>query len=181
MLAAYRRQIPDQVPVSPELWYDYSVSIDPDCTWQDICFGKYPLSYDSLVTDYWHKLYDMGVEVMLVPFADQTSPRSNLPEVNKEGITYRAYCYKYGCYGILTNVAGNRQEPDEIMKSRAFGGWCGVFGPSGEVLNFSRKDGNDEQMVIEYLDSGKLKGARDCEYFIPTLTRAEVYQKSKND
>ena len=43
MLAAYRRQQPDQVPVSPELWYDIPVEVDPDCTWQDVCLGSYPL------------------------------------------------------------------------------------------------------------------------------------------
>ena len=43
MLAAYRRQQPDQVPASPELWYDVSHTIDKDCTWKDICFGRYPL------------------------------------------------------------------------------------------------------------------------------------------
>ena len=43
MLAAYRRQQPDQVPVSPELWYDIAAQLDPDCTWQDICLGRYPL------------------------------------------------------------------------------------------------------------------------------------------
>lgn len=43
MLTAYRRGQPDRVPVSPELWYDMGVLIDRDCTWQDICFGRYPL------------------------------------------------------------------------------------------------------------------------------------------
>ena len=43
MLAAYRRGQPDQVPVSPELWYDMGVLLDENCTWQDVAFGRYPL------------------------------------------------------------------------------------------------------------------------------------------
>lgn len=43
MLCAYRRQQPDQVPVSPELWYDLAILIDKEGTWQDICFGRHPL------------------------------------------------------------------------------------------------------------------------------------------
>ena len=43
MLTAYRRRQPDVVPVSPELWYDVAVALDADCTWQDVCLGRYPL------------------------------------------------------------------------------------------------------------------------------------------
>jgi hypothetical protein len=43
MLAAYRREQPDQVPVSPELWYDMGLMLAGDCTVEDFCFGRYPL------------------------------------------------------------------------------------------------------------------------------------------
>jgi len=43
MLLAYRRMKADQVPVSPELWYDIGVLIDKNCSWEDICFDRYPL------------------------------------------------------------------------------------------------------------------------------------------
>ncbi len=43
MLTAYRRQQPDQVPVSPELWYDMGMLLDKTCTVEDFCFGRYPL------------------------------------------------------------------------------------------------------------------------------------------
>jgi uroporphyrinogen-III decarboxylase len=43
MLAAYRREQPDQVPVSPELWYDMGLLLAKDCTVEDFCFGRYPL------------------------------------------------------------------------------------------------------------------------------------------
>lgn len=43
MLAAYRRQQPDQAPVSPELWYDMGLLLTKDCTVEDFCFGRYPL------------------------------------------------------------------------------------------------------------------------------------------
>jgi hypothetical protein len=43
MLTAYRRGRPDRVPVSPELWYDMGVLLDPECDWRELCRGNYPL------------------------------------------------------------------------------------------------------------------------------------------
>lgn len=42
MLAAYRRQVPDRVPVSPELWYDIPLAVT-GVSFEEVALGSYPL------------------------------------------------------------------------------------------------------------------------------------------
>ena len=69
MLAAYRREQPDQVPVSPELWYDIPVEIDPDCTWQDVCLGRYPLWRAQLAA---HRYFGSAAWLFAAPAGQPT-------------------------------------------------------------------------------------------------------------
>ena len=64
MLCAYCREEPDQVPVSPELWYDFGVLLDTNCTWQDICFGRYPLWLAMLVA---HRYFGSAAWLLVGP------------------------------------------------------------------------------------------------------------------
>lgn len=64
MLTAYRREQPDQVPASPELWYDLAHIIDKNCSWQDICFGRYPFWKAQLAA---HRYFGSSAWVLAGP------------------------------------------------------------------------------------------------------------------
>jgi predicted amidohydrolase len=133
------------------------------------------ICYDSLFSELARTLYFKGAEVLIMPFAYNTGPRSRFPEDEITGLCYRTTCYLNGCYGIVCNNAGNRRKSKWESKGARFPGWAGVFGPQGDVVAFTREPGNGEAMSVTTLDPEKLKERRRSTYFVPRCLRPELY------
>lgn len=108
------------------------------------------ICYDALFSEMARSLYFLGAEILIMPFAYNTSHRSRFPEEDITGLTYRVQCWSNGCYGIVVNNAGTRRKKG--VKPKRFPGWAGVLGPDGSVVGFTREKGNGEAMVVADLD-----------------------------
>lgn len=133
------------------------------------------ICYDSLFSELARTLYFKGAEVLIMPFAYGTGPRSRFPEEDITGLCYRTTCFSNGCYGVVCNNAGTRKPNQWEPKGRSFPGWAGVFDPRGAVDSFTRGRGNGEAMSVSVLDPDKLARARRSTYFIPRCLRPEAY------
>jgi predicted amidohydrolase len=133
------------------------------------------ICYDSLFSELARTLYLKGAEVLIMPFAYNTGPRSRFPEDEITGLCYRTTCYLNGCYGIVCNNAGSRRKSRWEAKGTRFPGWAGILGPQGDVVAFTREPGNGESMSVTDLDPEKLKERRRSTYFIPRCLRPELY------
>lgn len=133
------------------------------------------ICYDSLFSELARSLYFKGAEVLIMPFAYGTGPRSRFPEEDITGLCYRTTCFLNGCYGIVCNNAGTRKQNKWEPKGNKFPGWAGVFGPQGDVVSFTRDKGNGEAMSVAVLNSEKLAQRRRNTYFIPRCLRPEIY------
>jgi len=133
------------------------------------------ICYDSLFSEMARSLYFKGAEVLIMPFAYGTKPRTRFPEEDITGLCYRVNCFTNGCYGIICNNAGTRRKNKWEPKGKKFPGWAGVFDPHGEVVAFTREKGNSEAMTVAVLDPKKLASRRRNAYFIPRCLRPEIY------
>ena len=133
------------------------------------------ICYDSLFSELARTLYFKGAEVLIMPFAYKTVPRSRFPEEDITALCYRSTCYSNGCYGIICNNAGTRKKSEWEPEDRKFPGWAGVFGPHGEVVAFTREKGNGEAMAVAVLEPDRLAKRRRNPYFIPRALRPELY------
>ena len=134
------------------------------------------ICYDSLFSELARSLYFKGAEILIMPFAYNTSiPRSRFPEEDITALCYRSHCYSNGVYGIVCNNAGNRKKNKWEPKGNKFPGWAGVFGPDGKVISFTRQKGNGEAMSIATLDPKTLENRRKDACFVPRCLKPEIY------
>ena len=133
------------------------------------------ICYDSLFSEMARTLFFKGAEILVMPFAYETVPRERFPEEDLTGLTYRVNCYINGCFGIVSNNAGTRPKK-KGEKGFKFPGWAGIFGPDGEIIEFTRDKGNGEAMVVAELDPEKLAQRRRNPYFVPRSLRPELYE-----
>jgi len=133
------------------------------------------ICYDSLFSEMARTLFFKGAEILVMPFAYETMPRERFPEEDLTALTYRVHCYINGCFGIVANNAGTRRKT-KGEKGFRFPGWAGIFGPDGEVIEFTRRKGNGEAMVVSELDPERLAKRRRNPYFVPRCLRPELYE-----
>lgn len=133
------------------------------------------ICYDSLVSELARSLYLKGAEVLIMPFAYNTGPRSRFPEEEITAMCYRTTCFTNGCYGILCNNAGTRKKNKLEPEGMRFPGWAGVLSPRGDVFSFTRGKGNGQAMSVAELDPELLAQRRRHAYFIPRYLRPEIY------
>lgn len=133
------------------------------------------ICYDSLFAEMVRSLYFKGAELLIMPFAYKTRPRTRFAEDDITALAYRVHCWENGCFGIVVNNAGNRRKSEPGVVPNKFPGWAGVFGPDGTILAFTRQKGNGEAMVVADLDPKKLAARRSNTYFIPRCLRPELY------
>jgi predicted amidohydrolase len=134
------------------------------------------ICYDSLFTELARSLYFKGAEVLIMPFAYNTSiPRSRFPEEDITGLCYRTTSYSNGCYGIVCNNAGTRKKNKWEPNGNKFPGWAGVFGPDGSVVSFTRQQGNGEVMVVAELAPEEIAKRRRGACFVPRCLKPEIY------
>ena len=133
------------------------------------------ICYDSLFSEMARTLFFKGAEILVMPFAYETMPRERFPEEDLTALTYRVHCYINGCFGIVANNAGTRRKTKD-EKGFKFPGWAGIFGPDGEVIEFTRDKGNGEAMVVSELDPERLAKRRRNPYFVPRCLRPELYE-----
>ena len=134
------------------------------------------ICYDSLFAEQARTLYYKGAEVLIMPFAYNTSvPRARFLQEDITGLTYRTTCFANGCFGILANNAGNRRKNEWEPKGNKVPGWAAVIGPGGNVLAVTDEPGNGEAMVVAELDPEKLAARRRNACFVPRCLRPELY------
>ena len=134
------------------------------------------ICYDSLFTELARSLYFKGAEVLIMPFAYNTSiPRSRFPEEDITALCYRTTSYSNGCYGIVCNNAGTRKKNKWEPKGSKFPGWAGVFGPDGSVVSFTRQRGNGEAMALAELEPEEIAKRRRNSCFVPRCLKPEIY------
>lgn len=135
------------------------------------------ICYDSLFPELARTLYLKGAEVLIMPFAYHTGPRSRFPEEEITGLCYRTTCFYNGCYGIICNNAGTRKKNQWEPEGKRFPGWAGVINPRGDVLSFTRGRGNGQAMSLAVLDPEQLAGRRRNTYFTPRYLRPDTYMQ----
>lgn len=133
------------------------------------------ICYDSLFPELARSLYLKGAEILIMPFAYNTGPRSRFPEEEITGMCYRSTCFLNGCYGIICNNAGTRKKNQYEPEGMRFPGWAGVISPRGDVLDFTRDKGNGQAISITMLDPEVLAARRRHAYFTPRYLRPEAY------
>ncbi|GAH36325.1 unnamed protein product [marine sediment metagenome] len=133
------------------------------------------ICYDSLFSEMCRTLFFKGAEVLIMPFAYATGPRSKFPERDISALTYRVHCNSNGCYGIVVNNAGSRKKSRRDPFDRKFPGWAGVFGPDGSIVAFTRQRGNAQAMVLADLDPKAIAKRRRGTYFVPRCLRPDMY------
>jgi predicted amidohydrolase len=134
------------------------------------------ICYDSLFSELARSLYFKGAEILIMPFAYNTSiPSSRFPEEDINALYHRSTCYSNGVYGILCNNAGNRKKNKWEPNGNQFPGWAGVFGPNGKIVSFTRQKGNGEAMSIATLEPKILENRRNNAWFVPRRLKPEIY------
>ncbi len=134
------------------------------------------ICYDSLFFELARTLYYKGAEALIMPFAYYTDPhRSRFPEENMTALVYRSQCYSNACYGILCNNAGGRDKNKYEPEGIKFPGWAGIFGPDGDVVEFTRGEGTGEAMAVATLEPERVARRRRNGLFIPRILRPELY------
>lgn len=148
---------------------------------QPIDIGKAKLGiticYDSLFAEMARTLYFRGAEILVMPFAYNTpGERATRADEDISVLTYRVHCWTNGCYGIVVNNAGEHEKMDFEDSQLTFPGWAGVFGPGGDIMEWTREPGNGEAMVTADLEPNALVDRRkDC-YFPPRCLRPGMYE-----
>jgi predicted amidohydrolase len=133
---------------------------------------------DSFFSEYQATLFHRDAELVIMPFGYPTVPRGRYLVDTIHGMSMQYHCWAYGLYGVLCNSAGDRGSSEAEPRGMSFPGWAGVIGPWGEVLEFTRDDGNDEAMVTATLTPDGLLDRRRHPNFIAGDLRPAVYAEA---
>ncbi|MEW6403147.1 MAG: carbon-nitrogen hydrolase family protein [Chloroflexota bacterium] len=131
---------------------------------------------DAFFDEMTRTLYFKGAEIVLMPFGYYNVPRNQYLKETIHGMSLVKSSWANGYYSIVCNSAEGREPNKWESKGRKFPGWAGIIGPWGRVIAFVDREGNDEAMVVEELDSGELEERRSHENFLAKELRPELYR-----